>query len=487
MRHYTAVSIAALALAFAGGCKRGEDRSAQVALSRCRLEGVSEDALCGTYEVFEDRAAKSGRKIALNIAVVPALAREAREDPVFVLAGGPGQAATEIARVAMFALERVQRKRDIVFVDQRGTGKSNPLECELSPKDASIGERLAASFDSSKIQACAKALPADVRLYTTTIAMDDLDEVRQALGYRSVNLFGGSYGTRAGLVYLRQHPERVRSAVFDGLAPTTMRLPLTFARDAQRSIDLLFAHCENDPACDAAFPNLGERFGQLLERLEREPLKTTVRHPATGKPEPVSIGRDAFAQALRNALYSPERAALIPWMVHRLEGGDAEPFVALTQGVSSGFEETIALGMFFSVICSEDATQVQPADIAGATEGTFLGRKFTDELLEACRSWPRGAVPPSYFEPVRSDIPVLLLSGALDPVTPPAWAEEAKKTLPNSLHLTVPGVGHGAAYLGCMPRLIEQFIESASTSFDAECLRSQKRPPFVVSFAGPTP
>lgn len=487
MRRPLAIAAALAVLFPLGGCQREEGRKGRIALVRCRLEGLNHEALCGTWEVFEDRAAKAGRKISLNVAVVPALARDARPDPVFILAGGPGQAATEVARAAAVALDRVQRKRDLVFVDQRGTGKSNPLGCELVPRTASLGERLSAAFDAGKVEACARALPADLRLYTTPLAMDDLDEVREALGYRTINLFGGSYGTRAGLVYLRQHPDRVRAAVLDGLAPTHLRLPLSFARDGQRALDLLFAHCENDAACDQAFPNLGERFRKLLARLEASPLSTTVRHPATGAPEAIQLSRDAFAQGLRTALYSPERAALIPWMVHRLEQGDAEPFVALAAGAASGFEDTLKLGMFFSVICAEDATQVAPGDIDPATAGTFLGRRFTDELLEACRFWPRGTVPPSYFEPVRSDRPVLLLSGDLDPVTPPAWADEVGKTLSRSLHLTVPGVGHGAAYLGCMPRLIDQFLERADTDLDAECLRTQKRPPFVVSFAGPTP
>ncbi len=245
-------------------------RPSRIALTPCRLEGVTREAVCGDYEVFEDRAKQSGRKIALHLAVIPALAPSPEPDPFVMLAGGPGQAATEAIAKVLPAFERISRRRDIVLVDQRGTGRSNPLDCETEDAHASLDEQLSSEqMDPEAIARCVKGYDADVRLYTTPVAMDDLDEVREALGYEKVNLWGGSYGTRAALVYLRQHGDRVRSVVLDGVAPTGMVLPVSFAQDGQRALTLLLDACAKDPACGKAFPNLAA----ALRRAAREVLR----------------------------------------------------------------------------------------------------------------------------------------------------------------------------------------------------------------------
>lgn len=458
-----------------------------ISLAPCRLKGSGLPAQCGTLRVPEDRAHPEGRKIDLRIAVVPALARAPAPDPLFLLAGGPGQAATEAIGPVLGAFERLRRTRDLVLVDQRGTGSSNALRCDLNDPDAPLEKRLNAdSISEARFKACLRGYDADPRFYTTAIAMQDLDDVREALGYRQIDLWGGSYGTRAALVYLRDHGAHARVAVLDGVAPPQLTLPLTFARDAQRSMDLLFQSCAASKPCAAAFPDLQTRFTDLLSKLSKEPARAHVQDPLTGAPADVSISRDVFAADLRGVLYQQDFASLVPLIVDRAARGDFAPFVAAAAGLDQGFARTMSLGMMFSVICAEDLPGVTAKDAEDAAQGTFLGPRLAVEFLKVCAFWPHGSAPPK--APIRSDKPVLLLSGELDPATPPRWAELAKETLPNSLALTVPGVGHGATAEGCVPQLIAQFVNDGSVNkLDPSCLKPLKRPPFFVSFAGPSP
>ena len=462
----------------------------RLALAPCRLPGASAQLRCGTLEVFEDRAIRSGRKLKLHVAVAPALSSNPSPDPVFILAGGPGQAASDIAPLMLQALERVRRERDLVFLDQRGTGRSNGLECELGDPEADLAERLRAQFDEQKVRACISELSkkADLRLYTTPVAMDDLDEVRAALGYENINLWGGSYGTRAALVYMRQHPERVRTAILDGVAPMQLLLPADVAPDAHRALTLLFEQCAADAACAETYPKLQERFTSLLDSLGRAPARTTVPHPVTGRPEEVEIGREVFVQTLRALLYQPEATSLVPFSIARASERDFRPMIAQAQLIESGFGKGVSLGMFFSIVCSEDLPFIPAGALQKRAEGTFLGGGFADDIDRTCALWPKAEVPAAYREPVRSEVPVLLMSGELDPVTPPRWAEEAKKTLTNSAHVVVPGSGHGTLGSACGRDVIRRFLEKGSLAgVDTTCDVKGLRPPFFTSFAGPPP
>ncbi|HYH96234.1 alpha/beta hydrolase [Hyalangium sp.] len=469
-------------------CSRGSAQQAgpRLALSSCRVEGIEYQTLCGTYEVFEDRAAKQGRKIPLRVVVVPALAASADPDPLVLLAGGPGQAATEVT--ILKAVDRIHRSRDILLVDQRGTGASGALRCAPDPEGTRLAEKFDDAFREEDFKKCLAGYDADPRLYTTPIAMEDLDEVREALGYQKLNLWGVSYGTRAALVYLRQYPERVRTVVLDGVAPMNLYLPLYMPRDGQRALDLLFAHCEKDTHCAQAFPELRKRVEVLLEQMAQAPVKVSVQHPLTGVPEELSLSRLAFLQMVFGQLYSPEIATLVPLMLDRATKGEWAPFIALSQGVSGGMSDTISHGMFFSVICAEDAPFIDSEAITREAKGTWFGEQVVRNLLEPCKVWPRGSVPEGYRDPVSSSVPTLLLSGELDPVTPPSWGEEAKKTLSNSLHVVVPGVGHNTVVLGCIQSLMADFVKSGTLEgLKPGCGADLTRPPFFTSFAGPVP
>jgi pimeloyl-ACP methyl ester carboxylesterase len=476
-----------LAIAMVIACTQSaEGPRRRIPLSPCRLKGSGLQAQCGTLRVPEDRAHPEKRQIDLKVAIVPALARSPQPDALFLLAGGPGQAATEAIGPILGAFERVRRTRDLVLVDQRGTGSSHPLRCDLNDAGAPLSKRLSAeSVSVEKFRRCLAGYDADVRFYTTSIAMQDLDDVRAALGYEQIDLWGGSYGTRAALAYLRDHEAHVRAVVLDGVAPVELKLPVTFAADAQRSLDLLFASCAAEKSCDAAFPDLPKQFAALLEKLSKAPARVRAADPLTGAPADVEISRDAFAAGLRGVLYQQDFASLAPLIVAHAAAGDFAPFIAATAGLDAGFSRTMSFGMMFSVVCAEDLPGVTEQQIDDAAKGTFLGPFLAREFASVCAIWPREA---QRREPTKSTKPVLLLSGEIDPATPPRWAETAKQTLPNSRHFVLPGVGHGATAEGCVPLLISQFIDAASVAaLDGACLKPLRRPPFFVSFAGPPP
>ena len=482
---FGALAISVIATALACGCRADRAPARKLALHPCHLEHVTVETLCGSHEVFEDRAKRDGRRIRLNVAVLPALSPHPAPDPLFILAGGPGQGAVSTASSLSIALDRVRRDRDIVFVDQRGTGKSNPLKCPAHG-EPSLQDRLGGQPEEKELKGCLAAYDADPSLYTTTIAADDLDDVRAELGYAKINLWGGSYGTRAALVYLRRHEDHVRSVTLDGAAPFGLSLPLSVAKDGQRALDRLFDDCAHDPQCNRAFPDLRQRFDAHLASLRAHPAETQVTHPLTGASTPVTIRASGFAGLVRALLYVPELSSLLPFTIDRATKGDYGPLAAQAWTFQSATD--IATGMFLSVVCAEDVPFVTPAQITTETSGTFLGGEFVAQTIAACNVWPRGSVDADYRKPVHSNVPTLILSGELDPVTPPSYGEEAKRDLPNAEHRIVAGYGHGTTRPGCVGGLIADFLKAGSArGLDPECLHAKKRPPFAVTFAGNAP
>ncbi|MEE2778718.1 MAG: alpha/beta hydrolase [Acidobacteriota bacterium] len=469
-------------------------------LEPCRLHGVGEEILCGTLEVFEDREGRQGRTIELSIAVFPALATDPEPDPLFFLAGGPGQSAIGVSRGAAGLFRKIRENRDLVFVDQRGTGESHSLQCpedlideeqreslELFPGD-DLSPNLRRDVMAKLLTRCQQRRDADLRLYTTPIAMDDLDEVRAALGYGRINLYGGSYGTRAALVYMRRHPDSTRAVILDGAAPPSIRLPAFMAPDAQRALDRLFADCAASAECAEAFPELAADLDAVLAELEAAPSRIKTRHPISGEDLELTITRDLFSGMLRNILYSPQLASLAPLIVTQAGEGRYDAFLALSLGLSGRSETGLSLGMMLSVLCAEDIPYVERASAEAAASESFLGSMLLAQFGGACEDWPVGDLPAHYWDPVESAIPTLVLSGDLDPVTPPRWGAEVAATLSNSLHLVAQGVGHGVISGACVPGLAADFIEAASIDgLDASCLERLRRPPFFLSTAGTSP
>jgi len=477
---------ATLALA---GCNQAQSTQAIDRLKPCTGDDAPADAYCGTLKVYENRATKQGRQLDLNIVVIPALRADSQPDPLFFLAGGPGQAATKLARAVREMFRRANSDRDLVLVDQRGTGKSNPLTCDRDDEDDSLQAAMETAEQTlDRLKTCMAKYDADLTQYTTPIAMDDLDDVRAYLGYDKINIYGGSYGTRAGLVYMRQHGDRVRAAILDGVAPTFMRLPLFFPRDSQRAFDLLVKDCESDEGCRKAYPNLGQRMKALMAKLEKDPPTAKVIHPRTGQTADVKIDARILASILVSTLYLPTASALVPAIISAAERNDFQSMLALGFLGDGGDAGAMAIGMQLSVICAEDAPRNSAADLAKEAESTLFGKYVMKLQSDACTFWPRGQVDPSFYEPVKSDIPTLVLSGEVDPVTPPTWGEQVAANLANSKHIVIPGTGHTAGSTGCGQRLMREFIEKGSAAnLDTSCVARVQRPPFFLSPAGPDP
>lgn len=436
-------------------------------------------AQCLSVTVPEDRAHPHGRKIELHVAVLKALTETPAADPLFFIAGGPGQAATDAYMEEASAFERLRFTRDIVLVDQRGTGGSNRLDCAPSPQ----GDYARAAAD------CLKHLSGDPRFYTTSVAVQDLDAVRATLGYARIDLYGISYGTRVALEYLREFPQRSRALVLDGVVPADRALGPEVSLDAQRALGLIFSRCAIDAACHRAFPDPAGEFHALQQELDPHPATVTLRDPLTGAPRVEKLDWDAVAGAVRLMSYQSETASLLPLFIHQASTGDYAPLMGaalmFTREIQGGF----AQGMQAAVLCTEDAPfyRDDPAT-AAAMRDTYLGGLTMDQLLKSCAAWPRGVIAKDFKQPVRSDKPVLLLSGEDDPITPPADAEHAAKTLSDSLSLTVPGQGHGNAFRGCVPRLMAEFIAAASVKgLDTACIKDIRPFPFFVAFTGPAP
>ncbi|MDA0789322.1 MAG: alpha/beta fold hydrolase [Proteobacteria bacterium] len=488
--------MAGLLLILLAGCEFGVDPSVVVKpnyqlLDQCarpadpRVTAIVADALCGTITVFEDRAAQSGRQIDLNVMLLPATTAVVKPDPIFFLAGGPGQSAVSAGPWVFGVLHKLRRERDVVLVDQRGTGESNSLMCiddttfELDDFDMSVEQAMEKQI--AEMRACLSRLDANPAFYTTPIAMDDLNEVRERLGYRSINLLGGSYGTRAALVYVRRHPDSVRSMVLDGVVPLSMNIPANVATDAQAAFDALLADCGAQPDCANAFPRLGEHFRALVQRHATSTIKVTFTHPRTGERVDGTLDHRMFNRLIRNVLYERTLSSLLPLAIEQANHGNFDPLISLAFTMNGDEAGALSVGMMASVLCAEDMTRTSSANSS---------RDFENQIFESlepiCRFWPRGSVPVDYFEPVTSDVPALLLSGKLDPITPPRYGWEAAATLGHSQHIIVAGVGHGVMTQGCVPDLLAEFFEHADPgAINPGCTANLVRRDFFTSFAGP--
>jgi pimeloyl-ACP methyl ester carboxylesterase len=433
----------------------------------------------GTYKVWEDRHAGKGRMLELDILVLHAEDTKPASDPIFILRGGPGVPAVDYYQQT--AAPWMLHRRDIVLVNQRGTGGSNKLYCKLPGSDDNLQGYLDPIFDIQSFRVCLEELKkkADLTMYSTYAAMDDLNEVRMALGYDKINLIGYSYGTRAALVYMRLHPETVRTAILIGVAPVAFKNPLYHASSAQQAIERLFAECAADPDCNAVFPDLEKKLNIILDRLEREPIDVSIAHPVTKKPVQVKLTRNAFAEALRVMLYSTRTNRRVPLLIHKAFAGAYNPFTRLGVEGNRRLRNLIRFGQLLCVTCAEDVARIKPDEILRETRGTFLGDGRVRRQIAVCDFWPKSILPSDFGEPIRADVPVLLLTGTLDPVTPPGWGAEAASHLPNSLHLAAPG----AHDLGgpCIEAIMEKFLDAGSVkSLDISCIEKMKLPPFKL-------
>lgn len=459
----------------------------ELELENCHISGYRQEVLCGEYTVFEDRAAQQGREIDIQFAVVPAIAADKQADPLVFLAGGPGQGSLEVAAFVNLAFQEIHENRDIVLIDQRGMGSSHPLNCEPD-EDISLmlsdEEQLRVARES--LQQCLQELDADVTKYTQDLANEDIHDILLALGYDRVNLYGGSWGTRSALLYNRQFPAQVRSVILDGNAPLENKVPLHFNTDAERALQALFTDCENDSNCQASFPNLEQDFNRVLTDFGDDGLEVTLPDATSGEEITLLLTRSTFVNAILSILYTPQLSRLIPVIIEQAKDSDFRALNAIL-GARSG-DISIAQGAQLTILCAEEFARMSSQEIAAEAAQGFVGTVAFNVFANGCSVWPQAPLPEIYSQDMSSDVPALILSGAIDPVTPERWGHRMAEVLSNSVHLIATATGHNVAPVPCAPEIMAQFVEEASVeNIDGSCLDELSRPSFFVDANGPTP
>jgi pimeloyl-ACP methyl ester carboxylesterase len=466
------------------------DTEPTLALEDCRIRagrgfpGIK--ARCATFERREDPANPDSPPLELFVAVVPALTLEPEPDPFVPIAGGPGQASTEFYAAYSNAFEMVRRNRDIVLLDQRGTGQSAAMECESD--EEIIEGRFSREQTIVETETCLEQLPYDPRFFTTSIAVADLEALREALGYRQFNLYGISYGSRVAQHFLRRYPESTRTVILDGVVPPQIALGPAIAVEAQNALDAIFDRCAESEDCAAAFPDIREDFSMLLAELDDEAIKIMLPNPVTGIPEELRFGRQEMSAALRLLSYHPTSVALMPMLINEAIENNFAPLAAQFMMISASMSEAMNIGMHNAVVCTEDAPYFAGENVArDALDATYIGPVQLDALEAICSVWPVGVLDDQFKTPVSSDLPVLLLSGEADPITPPQYAELAAVDFSNARLLTGRKQGHGQAPRGCVPNLMADFVETADVeALEVDCLDRLFAMPFFLDFSGPS-
>lgn len=462
-----------------------------VELEDCRINagpgfpGIK--ARCGILLRRLDPSDPESPHVDLHVAVVPALSLEPEADAFVPIAGGPGQASSEFYAGYARAFEDIRRTRDIVLLDQRGTGQSAALECEID--DTLVAAGMTAEETREMTRQCLAALRYDPRFFTTSVAVRDLEALRQVLGYTRFNLYGVSYGTRVAQHFARRYPESTRSVILDGVVPPQRVLGPDIAIEAQRALDAIFARCEENEACRVRFPDLAAKFADFYRALGDSPVAVELPHPRTGHATTLTMGRLEVAGAVRLMSYHPNTIALLPLLLRKAVDGNLVPLAAQFLQTSDSLNEQLSIGMHNAVVCTEDVPRYDTLAIDGAAlEDTYIGPMMVETLQAICSVWPAGVLDEDLGEPLVTGTPVLLLSGDADPITPPAYAEQVAAGLSNAAHIIGHGQGHGMAARGCVPDIMARFVKNASiVGVDDMCHDWHYAMPFFLDFSGPAP
>ena len=446
-------------------------------------------ARCGTMLRPVNPDDPGSPQIGIRVAVVPALNLSPETDAVVPIAGGPGQGSVEFYLSVRGAFEPLRRDRDFLLVDQRGTGKSAKMDCPIDDDsllfetDVGIDELLGYT------QECLDSLPHDPRWFTTSVAVTDLEAIRAALGYTSLNLYGVSYGSRVAQHFARRYPDVTRSVIIDGVVPPQISLGPEIATESQAAVDKILARCTENEACSAAFPDIDATFARVVAELREAPVEVAVPHPNSGRLETLRFGIGQFAGAVRLLVYNANTIALLPLFVHEAGQGNFGPLASQFMLTAISMRDALAIGMHNSVMCTEDVPFID--DMTVDREGiaaSYMGAFQLDTLEAMCEIWPVGPLDPEFKVPVDSDIPFLLLSGDADPITPPRYAEMAAVDLGKATHLIGKQQGHGQITVGCMGRIVADFVETRDpSSLDTACMERSFVTPFFLDFSGPAP
>jgi len=453
------------------------------------LSGQAAQAACSTLEVLENPDDSDSPALQLHVAKIEATGRRAEDDPLLFITGGPGQAASESWATIHRAFRKVGKKRDVYILDQRGTGLSNKLTCPTPDETLDVYE-FDAKATADLAKACVESFDADTRFYTTSIAVKDLEKLRDVLGIEKWNIYGVSYGTRVALHYLRRYPEHVRTMTLDAAVPPGTALGPGIAIEAEKSLRQMFERCKTDEACNAAYPGLEDGTRRLLEELDLNPVDIEFENFNVGTVESTRLTSNHITLTMRMLSYSSHGVAILPFMLHEAYANqNYAPFARQAAMQSNSLGESIATGMHNSIICTEDEPFSSSFGIDSAMlQDTYLGDTALKAVEASCKHWPNGVIDEDFHIPLQSDAQVLILSGGADPVTPPSYGEKVADTLPNALHIVNPFQGHVQIALGCMPTVVSNFILRGDTAnVDFGCLERLRAEPFFVDANGPRP
>jgi len=454
----------------------------ELSLEDCYLDGISQLVQCGKLTVPENYQKPDGEKITINFAVIPAIDNSENKEPFMFLAGGPGQAAVELATGLRRAFTEVRKTRDLILVDQRGTGKSHPLQCEDAEMQ-NVYQLIPEDFNEAEVKKCLAQLTGDLSQYNSENAIRDFDAVRVALGHDKINIYGGSYGTRAGLVYMRMFPDSLRSVVLDSVGP--IEVPIgTFGLSSARSFELLLENCQQEASCAKAYPNLAEEFAQVIERLAKTPAVLKIPHPRLGDPTTFIVNKAKFISTIFLQLYSMQGRSLVPLIIHQANKGNFAPMAGLVSQ-SDGGNQNMYVGLTFNIVCNEDMPKISPSMMSEDANNNFGGNTSHIAWKTACPLWPTYNVEESFYQGVTADIPTLILSGNLDPVTPPSNGDKSSATLPNNHHIVVKNAAHIAGMSSCGVSVINEFLTTLKPKeLDEDCLKDLPAVSFMTSLNG---
>lgn len=480
------LGLSALMLAMGSATAWASDNSVKPAESAntCYVEGVSDRLNCGFVTVPENPNKPDGKQIQVHYVVLPAVKNVNHEEALLAIAGGPGQSAIDNAASFDSMLNKVRQQRDILLIDQRGTGRSNLLNCDA-------GEQSLLAFNDDNVdslveaQKCRDQLTgSDVTQYGSLNAVKDFEAVRAHLGYKKLHLYGISYGTRMAQLYMRLYPEHLATVTLDGIVPMQQSV-LEIGSAIERGFDLLFKDCQETAACHAEFPELKAEFDQVVARLTEGPITEQVHDPVTGEKTLLTLTRAKFYGAIRMALYQTNVRALVPHAIHQAAKGNYQPLLGLYALTTDG--AGMAMGMHASVVCGEDIHRITPA-MREQAKTSYVGKTMLDSLEASCSVWKVPPVDASFSEPIKSAIPTLLLSGEIDPATPPSWGELAMEKLTNAKHFVAPYATHGVAYQSCANNLIAELVRTGSVKdLDGECLKKDVRRSFYLNASSVEP
>lgn len=440
------------------------------------------DPQCARVPVALNPDQPRGEQIALHVMRYAARYQADQREPVFLLAGGPGQGGSDVFPALLRQFDALRAHHPLIIVDQRGTGRSTRPQCEMEESRELVPPSREEILRQTR--RCLETVDLDVRYFTTREAVMDLDAVRQALGVEKISLYGGSYGTRLATGYMHAFPQHLQRVILDGVVPVDEPLGVHHAVNLQRVLDRMARQCEQTDACRKQWPELAAHMAALPDRAEQQGGMLRLRHPRSGEWTTLPLSRSLPQITLRMYAYQGSQLALLPWMIEQAWAGDWQPLAAQGLMLSEQLGESIAVIMQNSILCTEDwpFMAAMPVD----NRGTVLGDSLMEQIEAICSVWPRGQRIAGVRQPLKTSVPTLLLSGQWDPVTPPAFGERLQQQIPNSRHLVAPGQGHLVILGRCMGRIAGDFIDgTALDALDTGCLERLRPPRLFLSANGP--